>query len=400
MPTTTLLFVHGTGVRRASLDATMAVIRREAKDALPDLEVAECFWGETYGARLHHRGDSIPNYALARGGDPAEDAQNVAMARWAALIEDPFLELRLLSAMEAPAGALPPNALSAGEQLFKAFLAAAAATRAQPPVVGGAGLPSPEWLGALQATLAALRTDRPFADLVHALRKRDTESEETVARAIVASVMVCGADASLPALDGAARERLVSHFLRTIGIPGRAGVIGLLAKPFLGLATFWGKRKRGRLSDTVLEPSGDILVYQARGAEARKFLQATIAGCPGDVILMAHSLGGIMSVDLLVLEKLPQVKALVTLGSQAPYMYETGALTSLTPTQPLPSHFPPWLNLFDHADFLSYLAKPVFGERAKDVEVASHQPFPQSHSAYFANEHTWLQVRAFVDGGK
>jgi hypothetical protein len=62
----------------------------------------------------------------------------------------------------------------------------------------------------------------------------------------------------------------------------------------------------------------------------------------------------------------------------------------------LPSHFPPWLNLYDPYDFLSYVAAPVFRRGVRDVRIESGQPFPYSHSAYWTNAQTWNAVRAFA----
>ena len=103
---------------------------------------------------------------------------------------------------------------------------------------------------------------------------------------------------------------------------------------------------------------------------------------------------------------MPRVRGLITVGSQAPFLYETGALVSLLPNDPLPAHFPPWLNVYDRSDFLSYLAAKVFDpddETSKarraiiDFEAISRQPFPQSHSAYFTNVAVWRRIATFVN---
>jgi hypothetical protein len=113
------------------------------------------------------------------------------------------------------------------------------------------------------------------------------------------------------------------------------------------------------------------------------------------VTLVAHSLGGIACVDLLALPDPPPVARLVTAGSQSPFLYELGALTSLKPPQPLPAGFPPWLNLYDRNDFLSYCAGRLWSG-VEDREIESGQPFPASHSAYFGNAEGWLAIRAFM----
>jgi hypothetical protein len=79
------------------------------------------------------------------------------------------------------------------------------------------------------------------------------------------------------------------------------------------------------------------------------------------------------------------VELLVTVGSQGPLLYESGALPALAHPDPLPPHMPRWLNVYDRRDLLSYLAAPLFPGRATDVEVDNRQPFPASHSAYWTN---------------
>jgi len=150
---------------------------------------------------------------------------------------------------------------------------------------------------------------------------------------------------------------------------------GFFARLFKNVATSALRRHRRDFSDTAALPIGDVLLYQTRGAAIRKFIRDKIAESPLPVTLVAHSLGGIACVDLLAMPDPPRVTGLVTIGSQSPLLYEIGVLTSMQPPADLPQSFPPWLNIFDLNDFLSYVAKPLF-ERATDLEVDSGQPFP------------------------
>ncbi|MCC5636530.1 hypothetical protein LC593_11775 [Nostoc sp. CHAB 5844] len=87
------------------------------------------------------------------------------------------------------------------------------------------------------------------------------------------------------------------------------------------------------------------------------------------------------------------VKLLVTVGSQAPFLYEINALCSLEYGQPLPGDFPKWLNIYDLRDFLSYVGSKIF-PKVQDEEVISKQPFPRSHGAYWTNAKTWEAIFA------
>ena len=124
---------------------------------------------------------------------------------------------------------------------------------------------------------------------------------------------------------------------------------------------------------------------------------AQIERCTPPVVILAHSLGGVACVELLASEPMPQVEMLVTAGSQAPFFYELGALGSLRFGQPLPDHFPRWLNIYDRCDFLSFVGTPVFQDRMnrlEDVEVNNRQPFPWSHTSYWRNRQTWDAITA------
>ncbi|MER7662796.1 hypothetical protein [Streptomyces sp. NPDC096193] len=140
--------------------------------------------------------------------------------------------------------------------------------------------------------------------------------------------------------------------------------------------------------------SGDVLRYQAHGEGFRKLIHEVVKDDPGDSItLVGHSLGGVACFELLVAEEIQRVDRLVTVGSQAPYLYEIGALTSLPFSEPLPPHFPEdWLNVYDRNDLLAYVGGGLFSGHVLDHQVDNGQPFPQAHSAYWKNDEFWKAV--------
>ena len=178
--------------------------------------------------------------------------------------------------------------------------------------------------------------------------------------------------------------------------------------------TYYAQLRRGRLTDEATLPVGDILLYQARGDEIRRSItEAVLAadaaakadlkeGESSKLAVVAHSFGGIAAVDLLTLDraqppgqrKLDCVDLLVTLGSQSPFLYEISALWSLPYGKGLPESFPHWLNVYDLADFLSYVGyhPKLFGDQIEDLQVFSRQPFPASHGAYFRNPAVWQAI--------
>jgi hypothetical protein len=172
----------------------------------------------------------------------------------------------------------------------------------------------------------------------------------------------------------------------------------------LGRVTKFGANRRGSLSDATTPIVGDVIRYQSRGAEIRKFIAQRIRETKAKIIL-AHSLGGIAAVDWLASPEYAEAKEkedasierLITAGSQSPYFYEIDALVSRTYGAGLPDWFPKkWINFYDPADFLSYMAKPVFPDHARDIQVDNGQPFPESHSAYWSNDRVWDEIAACI----
>ncbi|MFB0631449.1 hypothetical protein [Streptomyces sp. AB3(2024)] len=452
------LFVHGTGVRRERHDALFALVREGLTARFPGTAVESCFWGERFGASLGAGGRSVPG--LRTGRDGAEDADAAEVAEWGLLLADPLCELRVLAeagwdtARAAGGSGGPeddddpfamPGIRAAGarvlerldrldrlERLDLSHRADAPGRSAGSPGDPGAGAPAdpdgtaaPGAAGADELTSllhgtglapgfrAALETVARSEEAARAGERATAEPEArelatALARAVTAAALAAaaaGADADCTAAE---RDRLVELLTARLGgdarVPGAraAAVLGRLAmrvttQPLLNA-------RRGALTVGATPALGDILRYQARGAGLRSFLHERITAVPGPTVLIGHSLGGIALVDLLALEAatggpVPGAELLVTVGSQAPYLHELGALTALAPGSALPYGFPRWLNVYDRQDVLSYLAAPVFpgDPRVTDHEVSSRQPFPASHSAYWKQRSLYERIEQAVN---
>jgi hypothetical protein len=384
----TVIFVHGTGVREPAFSELFERVRSELHERRPGLGVEPCYWGGTEGARLWHGGGSVPAYDATRSIEPGPEDEE--LAAWDLLYQDPLWELRLL-AMAGPAGGerlawqvLPGDALDARVQALVPSAELAAA-------VAAAGLAQ-----TFQPARAAVATSPPYRQAVAAAGDDLGDLRLAVARAIVAEALAERAeqdDVDTPVMpDAQARDRVVVLLVDELG-GGERGLPSLMVAPVRGLAlrvaTAQARRRRGALTDATYPGAGDILLYQARGNGIRALIAKQAMAAAGPVTLIAHSLGGIASVDLLVSQPLPSVRLLITVGSQAPFLCEIGALWSLPHGDPLPDHFPPWLNIYDPRDLLSYIGAPLFPGRVEDVPVNNKQPFPQSHSAYWANPKVW-----------
>jgi len=177
-------------------------------------------------------------------------------------------------------------------------------------------------------------------------------------RALIAATLKRAGAKGIPALTRQVRDGLVVQ-ISTMIAGAKLALGGWLTKTAFEtlspLLTSKGIRQRSDLSNMVSPPAGDILKYQVRGEAIRALIKDTIKATQDDVILFAHSLGGVACVDLLVSTEILQVSHLITVGSQVPYLYEIDALWSLRPGMKLPDTFGcRWLNVYDRSDFLSY----------------------------------------------
>ena len=385
-----VVFVHGTGVREKSYDKTLATVSSELAKVRPKAQVRGCFWGREAGAFLALDGVSIPGYTESGGG--REGDEDVAV--WGVLYRDPGYELRLLGLRSAVP--YEGRGHSPAEKLMG--------------VLSGY-VPSPQVRDAFRehgldgALDRAVRTVAESPELRDAAVTADEDGYEhrhAFARAVVAATVADAADQAADSMNGLQREALLSLISSELHTQGRT-LKGKLAKaaaaPALRALTWQGRRRRGKHNDSLVLPAvGDILRYQARGDSLRRLIKRTIDHAPGDAVtVIAHSLGGVACVDLMVQEEIERVDQLITVGSQAPFFYEAGALVSLEHPQSLPGHFPRrWLNVYDRRDLLSFRAAPVFPAVATDHEVDNRQPFPFAHSAYWSNPQVWSAVGTWL----
>ncbi|WP_327283996.1 MULTISPECIES: hypothetical protein [unclassified Streptomyces] len=382
-----VLFVHGTGVREVSYKETFAAVRTRLDEIRPGLEVRGCFWGREQGASMALDGASVPRYRQSRGGTADDDAE---IEVWGVLYDDPWYELRLLGLQPAPASGLGFG-LPASEEFF-----------ADITEYG----PAPEVVEAFAARglgedfAEALRAVARAPELRDAAATADadgTEHRRAVARAVIAMTLGLADDRGVE-VSGIVRDALLDTLSTDLYAEGRS-VKGLLGKALLARPLGWrGRSRRGAWGDAALPAIGDILRYQARGEGVRDQIKRTVENTPGDAItVIAHSLGGVACVDLLVRERLERVDQLITVGSQAPYFYEIGALVSLEHPETLPPGFPAkWLNIYDGRDFLAYQAAEVFPGRAQDRLVDNKQPFPWAHTTYWSNPDVWNAVDTWL----
>ncbi|MGF6844162.1 hypothetical protein QF001_008057 [Paraburkholderia youngii] len=381
-----IVFVHGTGVRLAAYQSSFELAKQNAVEAGVRADFVECAWGDPLG--IEFQGRSLPGAEdQVERGQEGDD-----FARWSCLFADPLFELEKLTIRDpsVPQIEPQPGAKAKWELEWDRILA----YRPSDDLVllmRRAGLCNQDWEAARHAVALASPIARDaFEHSAHEL----PEAGQALARAVVAQMHHSLIGRGKPGPSRTLRDRIVARLVADWQV-GALAPGDFLSRMFKRVATTLLKQHRFSLSQTVAPFIGDILLYQSRGDEIRKFIRSKIDGASGPVTVVAHSLGGIACVDLLAMPNAPHVERLVTVGSQSPLLYEIGALASLNPGERLPEDFPPWLNIFDRNDMLSYVASQLFPQ-AEDFEAQSGQPFPDAHSAYFTNDLTWAKIHDFI----
>lgn len=378
---TTVIFVHGTGTRLAEFDEAFAVVETQARVHL-NATTRRCYWGDQCGAVLRAKGASIPEYRGTRRNDEAASAR----AAWEILYKDPLFELRLMP-RGAPAAFSPNTTRLTRAQQMEGWLERAATL---PEKLAEAKL-ADSWAKARPSLFGS----EEFRALVDGAAE-DQSCKIAVSRALIALTTIFATNTGHPAPSGVVRDQLVAAVITALNGDHR-GLPGWATKPFQALGQRYVENRRGRYTDGAVPRIGDILVYQLRGKLISDFIARNVRATEGPVIIIAHSLGGIAAFEMLLTESLPNVRALVTVGSQAPLFYEMNCLRALEFDAPFPQPFVPWLNVFDRSDFLSYIGEGVLPGKVVDIEVENGQPFPQSHSAYWSNVDMWTKL-AFALG--
>lgn len=389
---TKVLFVHGTGVRRKAFEHVFALFTSGMHRIRPGYGVDPCLWGEEEGTSLLASGVSIPDsmyksrWASAPSGLPERrlaEPTRLATAIWTILEVDPVAELRELI---ASSGRISSSTTSDAAATAKTFRDAVSVDLNVSAALQDAGL------NEVAVPAMDILLDDPVCRQVIANDR--IEVAELIGPMSRAFVAIClseldGQLGSEAPIDGSHRDAVVSAVIDSVGGDSRglgSKVLGVAATKLLE----WGvlsslEKRRVALIPKVAPAMGDVLKYLARGDGIRAYLRASIANADEEIVIVAHSLGGIAAVDLLVQESFEQVQGLITVGTQVGLLYELNALPSLEFGRQLPKSFPQWDNLLDPRDLLAYSSQALFPSSSRDHIIDNEAPFPRNHSAYFGN---------------
>ena len=388
----TLLFVHGTGVRSSSYAETLHQIRLKVREFKLPCEVRLCPWGEALG--IDFEGLSLPE-PPARTQD--EEAQAL---RWEYLQVDPLFDLRLWCTPAAGNPGIVLGEISAAQSVWDETISRYTAPSSNRVELSALvennqidGFFLPAWNKVVDTQLP----EKAF--------KIAGEEGPSVARAfaeaVVAQMMHDAAAADPPVPIPPPLGNKIVNLMIFDWEQERLGLKDLLLKIFGSATKTIVRPIRAGASRAIAPAIGDILNYQAVGKDLRRVIQQEAASIPGDVFLLSHSLGGIACFETMVQARqaggngLGNVKGLITMGSQAPLLYEFDALQTLKKGKPLPAGFPPWLNVYDENDLLSYRADRLFHGNY-DFQVDSMLPPLEAHSAYWKLDRTWEAIRKLI----
>lgn len=374
----TLFFVHGTGVRGGEFEATYAAVMEGARqNGLGDLRPVGCNWGKDRQDYPELIEDILP-----QAPDRLTDQDGLF---WEVLVAEPLLELGLLPAACSTEPADGPEESGTRDEVT--------ARIDDLPALDVSGVP----LSSTELTTASqfITTSMQFRAAVNDPRIGSALLADASARAIAAALLSARREQGV-SIAGSAQPSPVD-IARHIAVAARGESMASRGVPALVLDIITGLARKCRypLTKSAIEFVGDILFYAKRGDSIRVAIREAITRLDPPVLAIGHSLGGVMLVDVLTESGPPDVKLLVTVGSQSPALYAVDALGTLRPGLPQPA-LPRWSNGYDRSDLISFMGGRVF-DGVDDFEVDSHQPFPESHGAYWSNEEFWQPIKRAWD---
>jgi hypothetical protein len=161
---------------------------------------------------------------------------------------------------------------------------------------------------------------------------------------------------------------------------------------------------------------GDVFIYfNTRGDKAapgkiptlilEAIDHAVTNGPTGDpLVIVGHSLGGVILFDLLSHYSDREVDLFVTVGSQVPHFEEIKLFHASDRSIPsgqqklakTPTNIRRWINVFDVVDIFSYSAKRIF-DRVDDFGYDTKTYTVKAHGAYFDQDRFYERLRHRID---
>jgi hypothetical protein len=361
----TILFVHGSGNRSADANAYAATLRSHL--GVDETKLKASTWGDNTGPDpTFPRMDDILPPTPQGFGEEIDPAAEDAMR--------PLDDLKPTQGGVVLEAATPRPDTERAMALLRSGvvdLAEIGVSTASVQQAAAEVQSSPEYLAATG----------PDAIIM------DAAIRSTVARALELE----------PGLEGFGLPSEISDFINRgaakVGqtlLAGAGSILGDVAGSGLGDAAKLELSKRiapqrAALMRKSILVAADVLAYQRRGAAMRAWVAKEISECEPPVVVLGHSLGGIILVDTLfgpdaatdpIKQQLSGVKQVVTFGSQSALLAALNAIDDIKPTVP-------WLNIWTTYDFVSFLDEKIWPGLVDDRQIMINVGFPDSHGKYY-----------------
>jgi hypothetical protein len=394
-PTVSIVFVHGVNMRlgpsyKAETLAISAFLQKHlnstviAGKALPALPtVTFPYWGDL-GTTFAWDMASLPRpemQALGGSGD-------IALQPLLAHIRDTFPDLP----KQQPLTALAKKRLSLAMEVINELALANVAQGAEAEVADFV----------VQASAFAEANPQP-AWLVN------VQTDEALLAELSNRVQTGGGPQTLGSFGTVFNKIKVGALKFKDGVKKMAGKAGDFASTKLLAAT------RDSLNETLGRFFGDVFIYfNGRGDAAnpgaiptlvlQAFDQARAADPNQPFVILGHSLGGVITMDLLSHFRPDiDVDLFISVGSQVAHFEEIKLYRSsdkaVKPPQKAktPANIKRWINIFDPVDIFSYSVDRVFDRVNVDAPYDTETYTIKAHSAYFQQDRFYQRLRARIE---
>lgn len=431
-----LLFVHGVNTRAGpdyERDSALrrAMFQRAVVDAvrprIPNLTLApDVYWGGK-GVSFDWRMASVPAGSALEGLGP-EEAQGATLLNFPELVDltaPAPAATADVGTVERLGGA--PEALLAGpahespQDVIDAVLAGQrrlVVRELEAPAASATAASDGDRLARLLLAADAVQADRTVAQQV-----AGAASDEQVLDAVTSAIRAHfdAHEAAPPTAEELGPGDWIGARLRDLG-NGVKAALKIARDPKRGatrVATLVAlQAQRTKQTKRWAYFLGDVFEYLRRGQDADGIASivetalkdaAAHASESDPLILVTHSFGSAVAYDLLSSDRPAglDVRLWAMAGSQASLFAEM-RMYQRSPRDPAPAPPPPlgkpagvrqWVNIYDPADVLSYLAAPIFGPDAvEDVAFREWGNIVTAHSDYFVEPAFYRLVAGRIGG--
>jgi len=383
-----IVFVHGVDTREGDSYTTDVAVKRKFLDEalgpvlIDGKPIGRCldgragfpYWGEL-GAVFHWQMQSLPPPATRESLGASEEigAFGEALAVWGSVAPQTMDAIESLTQLAKQrslrhAVAVLNAAIREGssDPVGAAEFIVAASRYAQ-------ANEDPPWLG-------DVKTDAVFIDrLLQHVALAAAPGESLGASSAIANLVNKSADRVKRAARAVAKtavDRGGDVLSARLLASRRAGLNAKLGRFFGDVFCYFSGRGKVDAAGPIPRLIGEAL-QRARDAEV-------------PLVVVAHSLGGVISFDVLSSFFPIEVDLFITVGSQVSHFEELKLYNSSDPDVPndqfphaaKPANIQRWLNVYDRVDIFSYACARVF-DGVEDIDYDTETHVVSAHSAYF-----------------